>query len=340
MTYINSKKLAVGMLAVLVVAVSFVMSLSTKSYAQSAGAAQGIQLSPSIIELNAQRGGVYTLTVEVTNITPGHLSYKVSINDFMAKDETGAPKILYSSNLPPNVSIRTWISPVAPFHLLTRASKKVTFKVTVPMQAEPGGHYGVLDFSGADTQIKTTGVGLTASAGTLLLVRVAGDIKEKASIATFFSAKYGKETNFFENSPVEFVTRIENSGNIHFRPFGSIELKNMFGETVANLPINESKSNVLPNSVRRFDNSYANYMIGRYTATVTIGYGTKGDAIMASTTFWVIPYRIIGSALLVLCLIAFIFRRLQIAYNRRVIKKYKNQQQNDSEKSNEKKPQA
>lgn len=310
------------------------VSNPTTSFAQSSGAAQGIQLSPSMIELNAQKGGSYTLTVEVTNVTAGDLNYRVMINDFAAKDESGVPKILYSSNLPSQISVRTWISSVPSFQLHSRAAKKVTFKVLVPKDAEPGGHYGVLDFSGADTQIKSTGVGLTASAGTLLLVKVAGDIKERALIDSFYSASSGRAANFFESSPVEFVTRIKNFGNIHFRPFGSIELKDTFGSVVANLPVNETRSNVLPVSVRRFENKYSGYMFGRYTATITIGYGTKGEALMASTTFWVIPYRLIGLCVLILIFTAFIFRRVQIAYNRRVIKKFQNQQQeNESKKT-------
>lgn len=308
--------------------------IPAKSFAQSAGTAQGVQLSPSIIELNAKRGGTYTLTVEVTNVTAGDLEYRVSTNDFTSKNETGSPKILYDSSLPPQVSIRSWVASVPDFRLGSHKSAKIEFHVTVPRDAEPGGHYGVLDFSGSNTKIKQTGVGLTASAGTLLLVKIAGDVKEQASVASFYTENNGKASNFFEMSPVNFVTRVQNSGNMHLKPFGSIELKNMVGTIVATLPVNKIQSNVLPSSIRRFDNKYGDYMFGLYTASVTLGYGSQGQAIMASTSFWVIPYKLIATILLVLALIAFILRRLQVAYNRRVIKKYKNAQQKDNSKTN------
>ena len=323
--------LAVGTLGLVVV--STIFSFSPHAYAQVAGVGQGVQLSPAIIELNAKRGGTYTLTVEVTNVTAGDLDYKVSTNDFTAKDESGAPKIVYSSSLPPQISVRTWVSPVSDFHLGSHKAAKIEFHVTVPYNAEPGGHYGVLDFSGTDTHIKQTGVGLTASAGTLLLVKIAGEIKEQASVASFTTENNGKESNFFENAPVNFVTRVQNDGNIHVKPFGSIELKNMFGSVVATLPVNGSQSNVLPHSIRRFDSDYGGYMIGPYTATVTLGYGTKGQALLASTTFWVVPYKLIATILLVLALLVFILRRTQIAYNRRVIKKYQNSQQKNESKT-------
>lgn len=329
----NSLIIKILSFACFLLASALFMSPST-SYAQAAGAAQGVQLSPSIIELNAKRGGEYTLTVEVTNVTAGDLEYKVSVNDFTSKDETGSPKVLRVSGLPPQISVRTWVSPsVSLFRLLSRDAINVQFKVSVPEDAEPGGHYGVLDFSGADTKIKQTGVGLTASAGTLLLVKVAGDIKEQASVASFYTENNGKESNFFENSPVSFVTRVQNTGNIHLKPFGLIELKNMFGATVATLPVNKIQSNVLPSSIRRFDSVHNDYTFGYYTATVTLGYGTQGQAIMASTSFWVIPYKLIATVLLVLALVVFILRRIQIAYNKRVIKKYKNAQQKDDSKT-------
>lgn len=311
-----------------------VLVLTTHTtYAQSA--AQGIQLSPSIIELNAKPGGIYTLTVEAMNITPGDLNYKVTINDFTAKDESGVPKIIYDANLPKQISIRSWVSTISSFRLNSKATKKVEFKVIVPQNAEPGGHYGVFDFTGSDVKIKQTGVGLTASAGTLVLIKVAGDIKEQASIASFYAANGNKASNFFETAPVNLITRIQNTGNIHFRPFGTIEIKNMFGSLVATLPINKDQANVLPQSIRRFDSQYGNYMIGLYTATATIGYGTKGEALMASTTYWVVPYRLIGTGLIILAFIVFISRRLQKAYNRRVIKKYQNAQKNNNAKKDQ-----
>lgn len=325
-------KLFWGYSIVLVTVVTALVS-AAPSYAQSA--AQGVQLSPSIIELNAERGGTYTLTVEAMNVTPGDLNYKVTINDFTAKDETGVPKIITDSNLPKEISIRSWVSVIPTFRLDAKQTKKVEFKVKVPQNAEPGGHYGVFDFTGSDVKIKETGVGLTASAGTLVLIKVAGDVKEQASVASFYAASGSKQTNFFETAPVNLITRVENTGNIHFKPFGTIEIKNMFGSLVATLPINKEKSNVLPHSIRRYDNQYSDYMFGMYTATVTIGYGTSGDALMASTTYWVIPYKLIGTILLVLALVVFISRRIQKAYNRRVIKKYQNAQKNNNAKKDQ-----
>ena len=309
-----------GLLSLVFVLVSIFFVTST--HAQSGGA-QGIQLSPAIIELNAEAGKTYTLTVGVTNVTTSDLEYSVDVNDFAAKDESGSPEVLYDSKLPPQISVRTWVSSIPKFNLDTKKRTKVNFSLSVPADAEPGGHYGVLRFSGVEPKVKGSGVGLTASAGTLLLVKVAGDIKEQANVASFYTTDGTDQTNFFETAPVNFETRVENTGSIHIKPFGNIEVTNIFGAVVASIPVNKSKSNVLPSSIRRFDDKFGDYMIGPYTATVTLGYGTKGQAAIASTTFWVIPYKILSAAFLVLLLALFIFKRSMKAYNKRVIKKYK-----------------
>jgi len=295
----------------------------------NANSAQGIQISPTLVELNAARGKTYSIKLNVMNVTTSDLLYKASVDDFNSADETGSPHIILDSKLPATASIVTWVSTIPEFTLHSRESITIDAQVMVPADAEPGGHYGVLRFSGTAPEISSTGVGLSASAGTLLLVRVDGAITEKAALEAFYSSKDGKQSSFFENSPITFVTRVKNDGNIHVKPVGSIELHDMFGNLVNTMPVNEDKSNVLPSSIRRFESSYDNaWMVGLYTANLTVGYGTTGQAITNTISFWVIPYKVIIAVLLVLAIIIFLLKRMLTVYNRRVIEKHKNEHKN------------
>lgn len=310
-----------------------------QAQASNANAAQGIEISPALVELNGAAGGTYVINLNVTNVTSTDLFYTVSVDDFTAKDETGTPQILLDSTLPESASIRSWVSSPSGFILESRESRTVAVQVTIPDNAEPGGHYGVVRFSGQAPEVEETGVGLSASAGTLLLVRVDGDITEQARILEFFSANGGNRTGFFETSPVGFVTRIQNEGNIHVKPIGSIEIKDAFGSIVATLPLNNEKSNVLPDSIRRFDSQFdGGWMFGYYTANLTLGYGTTGQALTSSATFWVIPYRLILAVLLVVVTAGFILTRLVKAYNKRIIAKaYKHDKKTDTPTKGKKK---
>ena len=324
MTFIGIKQTFIGLIVMSSVFVS--VALSIPAQAQSNGAAQGIEISPALVDLNAERGQTYTVKLKVTNVTAATLVYTSEVNDFTSKDESGAPQILIGENLPTSASVVDWVTTEQEFTLQSRESRTIVASITIPDDAEPGGHYGAIRFSGRTPELQETGVGLSASAGMLMLIRVSGDINESANVASFFTANGDTQSFFFETSPVKFVTRIKNDGNIHVKPIGSIELRDMFGNIVSTIPVNDSKSNVLPNSIRKFENEYkSDWMFGLYTANLTLGYGTTGQAITNSITFWVIPYKLVLIVLLALVTLVFIVRRLLKVYNRRIIEKAKHE---------------
>lgn len=287
---------------------------------------RGLEISPTVIELNATRENTYNLTIKVKNVTVSDLVYSTEVNDFSSAGETGAPQVIVDSTLPATSSIISWIVAVPEFTLKSHEESKINVQVIIPNDAEPGGHYGVIRFSGSAPELQDSGVGLSASSGVLLLIRVDGIITEKASLASFYTELNDKQSSFFENSPIKFVTRVKNEGNIHIKPIGNIELHDMFGNIVTTLTVGDTQSNVLPNSTRRFEAQYSNmWMIGRYTANLTLGYGTTGQAIANTISFWVIPYKVILAGLLVLATIIYILSRMIKVYNRHIINKAKNE---------------
>jgi hypothetical protein len=324
------KKAFLPRLIISIMAVGIIVGIvqATPAHAQAAdpSAAQGLQISPAIVELNAEKSKTYTLNLKVTNVTLTKLTYSTTVNDFDAKDETGAANVLLTSTLPPTASIITWLKTGSEFTLDPHESRSITAEITVPSNAEAGGHYGVLRFSGHAPNVSGTGVGLSASAGMLILIRVAGNITESANLASFYTVNGTSQTSFFEYAPINFVTRIKNDGTIHVKPTGTITIQDAFGNTVGTVPVNDSKAIVLPSSIRRFDSEYkSGWMFGMYTANLTLGYGTTGQAITNTITFWVIPYKLILVVLFCLATFVFIASRLIKVYNKRIIAKAKNE---------------
>jgi len=285
-------------------------------------AAEGLEISPALVELNAERGKTYALKLKVLNVTNSDLLYDSSINDFAAKDETGSARVLLDSNLPASASVKGWIATVPQFRLRGLESRQLTVNVTIPADAEPGGHYGVVTFSGKVPELIDTGVGVTARTGLLVLIRVDGATNEKLSLASFAAEQGNKRHSFFESSPITLVSRLKNEGNVHVKPVGKIEVRDMFGGLVRSLSVNEKAANVLPGSIRRFEAVLSkDWMIGRYDADLTLGYGTTGQALVGKISFWVIPYKPILAALALLVTVAYILRRLIKVYNKHIIKK-------------------
>ena len=90
--------------------------------------------------------------------------------------------------------------------------------------------------------------------GVLLLFQVSGDIVEKAVIKEFSTDKEFYSTPF----TVNFLTRVENLSNVHIKPRGTIVISNMLGKETSIIRVNEKGSNILPNSIRRFESSWQN----------------------------------------------------------------------------------
>lgn len=285
--------------------------------------AQGIQVSPVVINLNAEKGQVYNLKLTVTNVTANTLLLKSAVNDFSAKDETGNPQVILDQNATNGgYSLKSWVSPITPITLGAQQNQTVNFTISIPENAEPGGHYGVVRFSGLEPSAGDQNVSLTASVGVLILARVQGDVVEQLSVKEMFTAKSGKSTSMFSMGPVEIVSRIQNSGNVHVQPVGNIVVTDSFGKTVATLPVGSNSQNVLPGSIRRYETSFdKSWLFGRYTAKLSAAYGTTGGVLMGSTVFWVIPYKLIAFIAVTLFVIIWGGKRLIRRYNAHIIGK-------------------
>lgn len=297
-------------------------ALPTHAQAANANAADGLQISPALIEVNGEAGKSYTIQIRVTNVTASDLTFDSTVNDFSSKDESGTPSVNLDTTLPNAASIRSWVRVIDSFELKARESKNISATLSIPTNAEPGGHYGVIRFSGRAPTIEGSGVGLAASAGSLVLVRVAGAVDEDLDLLTFQTSQNNTWSGFFKYGPVDFIMRFENKGNVHVKPIGQIEIRDIFGNKVETLTVNPDKGNVLPLSVRKFQSTLdRQWLFGRYTADLSVAYGTTGQAIVQSISFWVIPYRLIIGSIVLLATAFFIFRTVIKRYNSYIIKR-------------------
>lgn len=292
--------------------------------------AQAFSVSPVTIDLETAPGAVARGEMHITNTSDEARTYYVSIQKFVASGEDGQQKFLPDTDVS---GLASWIAPQA-LRITLKPHETVPFAyaVNVPANAEPGGHYAALFFSnrpdnGTEGQ---SAIGIGAKVGVLFLVRVPGDIREDARVESFRVT----DADPLDHLPAHFELRLRNLGSVHLRPQGSIVITNMFGGVSANIPVNPRQGAVLPNSIRRLEtawtktsmdgtggffselkNEWSNFAIGRYTAEVQGTYGSTHRPIVATASFWVIPWRILlAAALLVLAILLCVKM-----YNRMVI---------------------
>lgn len=287
-------------------------------FAQTQDTNQGLEISPALINVSGDGGKAYTLDITVHNVTKYALDFSASVDDFGAKDETGQPSIILDPTDSLPTSIKTWVQSIPSFRLQSNETKHINVSMLIPPGAEPGGHYGVIRFTGRSPDA-TGSIGQVASAGTLVLVRVSGDIKETLELASLDITKDGKNGTIFESGPLTFVSRFKNTGSVHVKPVGHIEIRDAFGHSNV-VPLNESEGNILPGSIRRFESPLnTTWMFGHYTADLSIAYGTTGQAIVRTISFWVIPYKLILLTLAVLLTLVYIIAKAIRRYNTYII---------------------
>jgi len=283
------------------------------------GAGQGLEISPPLADIKANPGESKTVQIYVRNVTNQTLIVSGEVNDFVAAGEDGQPKLLLEDGEDSPYSIKDWVKTLPKVTLAASERKAVSAVIDVPKDAGPGGHYGVIRFTGTPPELEGTGVSLSASVGTLVLVNVSGNVVEKAKVAEIYTANQkGKKQSVFEYGPITIGLRLQNEGNVHFKPSGNVRVTNTWGKEVATFKLNEQGSNVLPASVRKYEQKLDKKLLfGRYKVQADVVYGSGSTIISATKVFWVIPYKLIVVALALIALIIFLIRR----YNRAIVKR-------------------
>ena len=298
-------------------------------------ASNAITVSPPLIEIDANRGDVINQVLKVRNEEAVPVTYYLSAERFVASGEQGEPQFVGE-----DVGLATWIKfNVDSIVVPAGQTIEVPFSINVPNYAGPGGQYAAIFLSTLPPSAAKGGsqVTIASKIGTLVLVKIAGEIKESAQVAEF-SAGSGS----YLALPANFKIRVENNGNIHVKPMGTILIKNAFGSVAGEVKVNDNGGNVLPEQTRKFESAWVknanatgattfwgkyrqekeNYAFGKYSADLTLAYGTAGRVLNAKTSFWVIPWHILIVNLIVLVIIVVILYFLLKQYNAYIVKKY------------------
>jgi hypothetical protein len=286
---------------------------------------QALEIAPPVITLTANPGQTLKVQIFLRDISSSNLIVTSQANDFVAAGEDGTPKVLLNKESNNPYSLRDWVVPPASLSLVPREIKSLTVTINVPANASPGGHYGIIRFTGTAPSLQGTGVSLSASLGSLILLTVNGQVNENLSVKEFSVNHNGKTGTVFQSGPVNFVVRLLNNGNVHEQPVGQITIKDMFGKKFAAVNVNLPPKNVLPSSTRKFgiplDSSVIGNkkLLGRYTATLSVTYGKDKKVLTSSTTFWVIPYSLLAIIIIGLIALFFVLRFALRRYNRYIL---------------------
>ena len=284
-------------ITILFIALFFLNTSSRVPFAK-AETANTISVSPPTMSLFGNPGDTLSESLKVGNNSNGDLVYTVSVVNFTAQGDEGSVEYLEEGTTN-SFSLAKWVN-VTPtkFTVAANQEKIINFSIKIPKDAEPGGHYAsIVTKLASQTAIEGSGASVQSDVGSLVLLRVSGNITEDASIVSF------KTDNFFyKSTPVKFELKTKNNGNVHIAPEGTIVITNIFGKKVAEIPLN--KANVLPGAERIVNTVFdGKKLLGHYNASLVSSYGENKKIVSASTSFIVIPPMFAGVMAVIIILI-------------------------------------
>lgn len=295
---------------------------------------QALTLVPPSLEYSTVKGQTIDGKVKLLNNENRSLVLTPSTSNFGAKDESGEPDFKFDA---PSADLASWIQiDKKPVTVEPGETKEIAFKIAVPIDAEPGGHYAGIFFASGGTATGGGQIGVQSKLGTLVILTIEGNIREQAAIS---SVTLGGSTTV-SRPPVHFNIRINNSGNVHIKPKGKVTVLNMFGGEVETLSLPQDK-NVLPGQTRLFEVTwvkksaaspkgnffgeigaeFTNFALGTYTANIEATYGQTDKTMISKVKFTIIPWRALTVLVLGIIIIILILTVGIKSYNKMVIRK-------------------
>jgi hypothetical protein len=254
-------------------------------------------IGPGKIDMELAPGQTGTFELSISNRLGTNKSFSLSLEDFTGSEDPKQTVVLLGSDRGP-YSLRDFIKlGTSTLNIEHGTRARVSVSVSVPKNAEPGGLYGsvlVGILSKGEDKVGTNGVVSTnpiiTRIGTLIFIKVKGDVKEDGKLTNFTLAQNSKIISGTDG--VTFDLFFRNDGNIHLNPKGNITIKNMLGATVGDVAVEPWFA--MPKSVRFREVSWnPNFLFGKYTAIASVerGYGEIKDDM--EYTFWAIPWKVI-----------------------------------------------
>ena len=309
-----------------------------------------VTVSPVFFDLSTNPGSLVSDRIRVRNNTSSPLPIKIEVKR-LTGDENGALTLKDTSD----DNSLSWIK----FESTRIVAKplewtNIPFKIEVPTSAAYGYYYAVSLTQDKLEGSKTTGATITGAAAIPILLNV----RKEGARAEAKILKFSVNSYVNEYLPEDFSVLIENTGNVHIHPRGNIFITNGVDKNIGILDVNPFLSNIIPQTKKEFTSSWSNgfivrenvledgqvkldkngkevkklkinwnklteFRLGKYTANMVLVYdnGLRDVPLEASLSFWIIPYKVIIGAIIVLVAAFFILRFFLRRYINREIRR-------------------
>ena len=290
--------------------------------AENDGDGFNIQVSPSPLVVSLNPGERRTAIITVRNLSSHTETLTPQLNGFTIGADS--EKIDLKSDVP--LGLSKWIS-FTQKTLTIPAGDSQPLQVVYDTPRNVGFSYALaITLNQADKKTEASGATLKGSVAIFNLINInRSDAKRELKIIDFKS-----DRGNYEYLPANFTLSVKNNGNVIDQPSGNIFVQRSFDdeEPITIIPVNQANAYILPDTTRKLSSEWqdgfpyyatsttdgktatkltwnwsdlSSLRIGKYVAKVVLVYndGQRDIPLTASTTFWIIPWKLIIVGLVV-----------------------------------------
>ena len=328
----ETRKFSWATSAILIMTISFF--LAPTALAQSVD----LGIYPPIFQIQTTPPSNVNVPFSIQNFADSSVDLTISLKPFTAADsENGDVSFLDDLSSYPDPSLLEKIqvfdndTSIQTLTLAPKQKKDLKLTIEIPKNEVKGEYYISLTFTSSNqSTINSSSSQATAGITSNILLSVGPYGNPKGYIEDFSAPP------FVTQGPVPFTVRVKNTSDHYLTPKGDIVIKNIFGQSIGK--INLLSVNILSNTVRRIpdsiqsdtsSNDYAKikaivdknvspvaiwpekFLVGPYTATLTIALSDSGPLYKKTIIFFAFPAEYLLGILVIIIIILFIALRVK-----------------------------
>lgn len=245
--------------------------------------AADLVVAEKIQEINLVSGGAGHFSVQLKNNSDYDFSVTPVLRGFKFNENSGEVELIED---PDNPLINSWLKPLNAEDIELRAGreKKASFLITVPITAESKGYYAAVYFIYKPLQGSVEE--FTSEAALLLLGIESPDNNSLIRGGQIDNLMIPEKIYY---GPVKFNVLFKNTGKIHYKTQGEIEIYNFLNRKSAVVPI-ENQS-ILPGATLNLKAEWnRKYLLGRYLVVAKMVDGDGNQSVLVAN-FWAVPWK-------------------------------------------------
>ncbi len=293
-----------------------------------------LTVSPISVLLEVNPGEAVTGSMRILNNGTEVEELQLELATFSA-DPGGSKPIIRPFE--PHEAHQSWLVPESRTVSVSPGEwKTISLTFSPPKEAALTYYYAVIVNRQANAELEGGGTVIAGAPAVLVLATVnSPNAKQELQLVSFKSPK-----KVYEFLPAEFEVQVENTGNVHLAPLGNVFIDGGGKKDIGILSFNQASGLVLPDTTRtytvRWEEGFPFYetvsqdgvvelnedgtvkrklnwdlplsklRFGKYTAHLLMVYdnGDRDVPVESTLTFWVVPWRFLAVAGVILLLAA------------------------------------